>query len=181
MPRVASAGPSRGWSELPRGSAIEVVKLRPDGSEATRYPGSVIEALSAGLWLAVEARWTMGEIALDGLRFVPGDRLHEYFSSEHPFNVFAIFSPEGALRGWYANVTYPSWIEWGRSLPVLFWHDLYVDVIALPSGITSVRDEDELAEAAPSFTDPDLEGMILEARDELLRRVARREFPFHDR
>ncbi len=165
------------WAELAPGTKIEVVKLDPGGDEVTRYPGVVLPSPKAGEWLAVEARWIRPEIALDGLRFVPGDTLREYFSSTHPFDAFAIYSPENTLRGWYANVTWPSWIDLADT-PVLYWHDLYVDLIALPSGEVVVRDEDELE---ASDIDLEIRNMILAARDELLRRFTTREIPFHDR
>ena len=48
-----------------------------------------------------------GRLSSMGSRFLPGDRLREWFSPRFPFNAFAVCSPTGQLRGWYANVTYP--------------------------------------------------------------------------
>ena len=119
-------------------------------------------------------------IELDGLLFSPGARIHEYFSNLEHFNVFAVFSPEGRLRGWYANVTHPSWMGMEQGKTAIYWHDLYVDVIGLPSGEIFVRDEDELEEARTGFEDPDLVETILTARDELIRSLRSRAFPFHE-
>ena len=168
------------WPPMPVGTPLECVKVKPDGERVARYPGIVIEAGAPAPWIAVEARWTMREIALSGLRFVPGDTLHEFFSPRHPFNVFSIFSPGGELRGWYANVTYPTVVEEQDGRYTLFWHDLYLDVIALPDGSTAVLDGDELEDAGIARSAPRLHDQIVTAKDELVRLAAARLFPFHE-
>jgi protein associated with RNAse G/E len=175
-------GAGTSWPALSPGQDIEVVKVRPDGSEATRYPATVLPGGCLDRWIAVEAHWTLDLIDLDGLRFTPGDTLHEFFTDSEYFNAFSVFAPDGTLRGWYANVTYPSWItqEEGDP-PVLYWHDLFIDLIGLPSGEFVVRDEDELEAAQPSLADPALHETILIARDEMVERFRKREFPFHER
>jgi protein associated with RNAse G/E len=128
----------------------------------------------------VRAEWTRRVVELDGLQFIPGDRLHEFFSPADCFNVISVWSPDGELRGWYANVTYPTRIDASAAPIALYWHDLYIDVIGLPDGTAIVRDEDELAESGVERSDPSLYALILEGRDELLRRFERRENPFHE-
>lgn len=167
------------WPALQPGSALTVVKLAPDGSEVTRYPGRVIDSGAPPPWLAVEARWVNRRVDLDGLSFVPGDTLHEFFSPVDRFNVFAVFSPAGELRGWYANVTHPSTLDPTTDPPTLVWHDLFLDVVALPNGPVTIRDEDELAEANLAARDPALYATILRARDDVLRRLRSHMFPFH--
>ena len=176
----APADRAAAWPELPLGTPLQIVKLAPDGTEAARYPGEVIEAGAPPPWVAVRATWVSRAHNLDGLRFIAGDRLHEYFSPAHPFNVFSVFAPDGTLRGWYANVTYPARLEPTTDPPTLTWHDLYLDVVALPDGTTVVRDEDELADAGLATTDADLHAAILAARDDLLARWHNRAFPFHE-
>jgi len=163
------------------GTSLTVVKLAPDGSEVTRYPGIVTEAGAVAPWVAVAATWVSRVVDLDGLVFVPRDTLHEFFSPVDQFNVFAVFSPEGHLRGWYANVTHPASLDTATDPPTLLWHDLYVDVVALPDGRVTVRDEDELAESGLATANAPLHAHIVASRDELLRRVALRAFPFHQR
>jgi hypothetical protein len=63
----------------------------------------------------------------------------------------------------------------------LYWHDLYVDLIGLPDGSYTIRDEDELEESGIKEADPELYSLILAARDELIRLFQVREYPFHDR
>jgi predicted RNA-binding protein associated with RNAse of E/G family len=170
------AGPA--WPALLTGAELTVVKLAPDGSEVTRYPGLVRSTDGGGTWVVVEARWTNRRVDLDGLSFVPGDLLLESFSPVHPFNVFAVHAPDGPRRGWYANVTYPSTLDVTTSPPTLFWHDLYLDVIALPDGSIHVRDEDELEEAGLARSAPGLHRAIVAAKDEIVRRIGAREDPF---
>ena len=176
------AGPtvtSATWPSLVPGTLLTIVKLAPDGAEVTRYPGRALAAVPAP-WLAVEARWVNRRVDLDGLSFVPGDTLWEYFSPAHPFNVFAVHAPGGALRGWYANVTHPAALDPAAAPPTLIWHDLYLDLVAFPDGRAVVRDEDELAESGLAAADPALHAAILAARDELLALFAARAFPFVD-
>lgn len=169
------------WSDLASGSELTIVKRAPDGSEAARYPGVVMAAEAPSPWLVAEAHWAMREVESAGLRFVPGDVLHEFFSGDDWFNVFAVFSPAGELRGWYANVTYPAKVEFVADPPVLAWHDLYVDIIVLPNGEPVVLDEDELDASGLASTNPELHARILATRDKLLQLARTGAFPFHER
>jgi hypothetical protein len=169
------------WPELPPGTAIQVVKLNPAGDEAARYPAVVVEVGATSPWVAVRATWVSRRYDLDGLIFEAGDRLHEFFSPVDPFNLFSVWTPDGRLRGWYANVTYPARLDPTTEPPTLFWHDLYLDVVALPDGTTVVRDEDELAASGLADRGPALHAAILAARDELLARRLAGAFPFHER
>ena len=89
-----------------------------------------------------------------------------------------VYAPDGTRRGWYANVTFPSAMDPTTSRPTLFWHDLYLDVIALPDGTILIRDEDELDDAGLAQSDPDLHRAIIAAKDELVRRFGAGEMPF---
>ncbi|MGA7671479.1 MAG: DUF402 domain-containing protein [Nitrolancea sp.] len=158
---------------LAPGTPVTIVKLKPDGTEAIRYPGEAIS--SPPLWVAARAPWEQRRVDLGYLVFEPDDVFFEYFALYRPFNAFSIFTKEGQLKGWYCNVTHPSWVD----DQTIYWHDLYIDVIAYPDGRTLVLDEDELAESRLLETDPTLHGTILAMRDELLRMVAECEFPFN--
>src|SRR5215216_4848389 len=168
------------WPELPLGTALTVVKLDPDGQEVARYRGVVIDAGAPNPWVAVQATWVSREHDLDGLLFIAGDVLHEFFSPTHRFNVFAVFAPNGELRGWYANVTHPARLDATTNPTTLIWHDLYIDVVALPSGRVVVRDEDELEESGLRETDRELYDAIRSTRDEILALARQRAFPFHE-
>ncbi len=108
------------WSSLLPGAELTIVKLAPDGSEAARYRGEVVGHRQDS-WVLVQATWTNRTIELGGLSFCPGDNLLEWFSPRHPFNAFAVFSPQDRLKGWYANVTHPARLDAtaGSAGPVL--------------------------------------------------------------
>ena len=166
------------WPALPPGQPLTVVKWAPDGSEVTRYPGHVVaERVPAG-WLAVEARWVNRPVHLDGLDFLPGDTMIEYFSPLARYNAFAVHAPDGTLRGWYANVTHQATLDPATDPPTLVWHDLYLDVIVLPDDTIVVRDHDELAESGLATSHPDTHAQILAAETDLLRLARAGEFPF---
>src|SRR4051794_30960678 len=122
------------WPRIAAGTPLIIVKLDPNGREVTRYPGVVIHAGESEPWVAAQAVWVSREYDLNGLKFIAGDTLHEFFSPTDWFNLFSVFSPEGQLRGWYANVTYPTRLDAASDPFTLFWHDLYIDVIGLPDG-----------------------------------------------
>jgi len=174
----AQPGSAEFWSRLLPGQAITVIKLAPEGQEAARYPGEVVALCQSERWIVVRATWTYRQVDLDGLSFVPGDELLEWFSPDHPFNAFAVFSPGGDLRGWYANVTYPPRLDDSKSPPLLVWHDLYLDLVGLPDGTVTLRDEDELLASGLRERDPRLYQRIIGASTELSRRFALRLPPF---
>lgn len=151
---------------------LTVVKLRPDGSEATRYRADAIDA-PAG-WVAARAIWTFGVVDIGYFTFEPGDVLYEFFSIDRPYNLFATCRPDGRLVGWYCNVTHPTHVAGG----VVTWHDLWVDVLVLIDGSIVVVDLDELEESGVEASDPALHRMILNARDELIELAETRAYPF---
>ena len=101
------------------------------------------------------------------LTIATGDTLHERFSCEHPFNAFGVMSPAGDLKGWYANVTWPTFLEATPDGLVLTWQDLVLDIIALPNGHIAHLDDDELAESPIPRAFPLLASAIIATRDHL--------------
>ena len=179
FPLDPAFGPPVPFPDLTPGTRIEIVKLDPAGEQVVTYPGVVLPNPDQPDWLITEARWVNRTVDLGGLTFHTGDRLIEIFSGTAPFNCFAVHDPEtNELRGWYANVTYPTRIELDGDLPRLFWHDLYLDVVGNPDGYLSLRDEDELAESGLDRTEPALHAAILEAAGYVVDVMATRSFPF---
>lgn len=176
-PRVTLHPPidqPQSWPDLPIGATLEVQKIDFDGAIKATYPGIVIDAGAPTPWVAVECRWVMPAGESDGLWLIPGDTLIEFFSPAHPYNAFRIHAPDGTLRGWYANVTFPTVVE-GATLS---WHDLWLDLIVLPDGTFTVRDEDELEESGIAQSDPNLYAAVVHAGEELVRLARARAFPF---
>ncbi len=159
---------------LSPGTWVTVRKLRPDGSEATRYPGQVIPCIDR--WIAVRAEWRLQRIDLGCLNFEPGDLLHEYFSPDRPFNAFAVFAPDRRFKGWYCNVTSPSRIEGDQ----ISWQDLVIDIIVCRDGRNVVLDEEELADSGLEQDDPGLYRFILNAWTELEQHIRDRAYPFSE-
>jgi predicted RNA-binding protein associated with RNAse of E/G family len=150
------------------GSTITVAKWAPDGTEVASYPAAVVATAAPAPWIELVARWTLPRVVVSGLVFEPGDTLHEFFSAEHPFNAFAVFSPEGLFRGWYGNVTYPAFLGATGDETLLVWHDLYLDVVILPDGSMQLLDDDELAESGLSAAQPAFASAIEQARLDLI-------------
>jgi predicted RNA-binding protein associated with RNAse of E/G family len=167
------------WPEVRDGDAFHIVKVAPEGHAVTEYPATVVLAHCHGPWVCVEATWTFRSLNIDGLIFEPGDRLLEWFSRDHWYNVFAVYSPDGEYRGSYANVTYPTRFDPDTAPPTLAWHDLYLDLIVLPNGEQLVRDEDELEESGLATSDPGLHERIVTACAEVKAHLRAADAPFH--
>lgn len=168
------------WPTLVTGREVTVVKrsAKHGGEFRVDYPGTVVETGMPSPWVEIEARWVAGTIHQGHIAFENDDILREIFSPIHPYNAFAVYTPAGTLKGWYANVVCPTVIEaLGDRLEVV-WNDLFVDIVATPDGVVAMLDEDELEAANLLATDPVLHGRILAARDELLERFQSRQAPF---
>jgi len=156
---------------LTPGSVVTVVKRAPDRTEAARYSATVAESDAPTPWIDLVAKWTLPRVDVAGLIFETGDTLREFFSAQHPFNAFAVFSPQVELRGWYGNVTYPAFMDLVDGEQVLVWHDLYLDVVILADGTTRLLDDDELAETLIPATDPAFAAAIVQARRDLIETI----------
>jgi uncharacterized protein len=168
------SGVNPGEPALLHSDRVDIVKLRPDGSEAATYTGTLIESPPG--WIAARATWTFRRMDLGYMVFEPEDYLLEYFSVEEPFNAFALFSPSGTFKGWYCNITYPTKVE-GTTI---YWHDLYVDVIQRANGEILVLDEDELEDAELRSHDQGLYHLITEARDLVVAKMRSGQYPFSE-
>lgn len=176
--RMAKATWDAGWhpdpgsvealATLTPGTVVTVVKRAPDGSEAARYPATVAEMTAPSPWIELVAKWTLPRVEVAGLVFELGDTLREFFSTQHPFNAFAVIAPGGELRGWYGNVTYPAFIDKVDGQDILVWHDLYLDVVILADGTMHLVDDDELADSPIPAADPDFADAITQARRDLI-------------
>jgi predicted RNA-binding protein associated with RNAse of E/G family len=156
------------------GDELRIVKLRPDGSEAATYPGTLVTESPS--WIVARATWTFRRMEFDYWTFEPGDYLFEYFAKTEPFNAFVVFSPEDEFKGWYCNITHPTTV----TNDSVFWHDLYIDVVQKRDGEIIVLDEDELEESRLHQTDPPLHRMINNARDSVVEKMRNGAYPFSE-
>ena len=150
---------------LAPGSPVHVRKLRPDGSQAYSWDGSVLRCDEQGIVLQAEFNVPLRELGYVTLR--QGDVFIEFYYWDRWFNVFQVSQPDGALKGWYANLGRPA--ELDAATGVLSYVDLALDVWANPDNSHLVLDEDELAELLEAF--PELRADAEQGTADLLRVV----------
>jgi hypothetical protein len=124
---------------LAPGSAVHVRKLRPDGSQAFAWDGTVLRCDASGIVL--RAPFNVEVVELGFTTFRRGDVFIEFYYWDRWYNVFQISAPDGTLKGWYANVGLPA--ELHSEQGELTYVDLALDVWAEPNGDYVVLDQDE--------------------------------------
>ncbi|MCL4504580.1 MAG: nicotinamide-nucleotide amidohydrolase family protein [Chloroflexi bacterium] len=142
-------------------------KLDYRGVEKARYEGEVLARDEHGV--LIQATWARPAVSLGFVTFERGDVLRESFYNDRWYNVFEIYSAQGCLKGWYADVARPARI----SADSLEWEDLLLDIWMNPAGELQTLDEDEFSAAEPDLTP--LERTVARntldvLRQELLRR-----------
>jgi protein associated with RNAse G/E len=147
---------------LDNGSPVHVRKLRPDGSEVFAWDGVVLRCDEEGIVLRAE--FNVDVVELGFTTFRRGDVFVEFYYWDHPYNVFQVSSPEGELKGWYANLGLPAVLD--AASEELRYVDLELDIWARPDGGYQVLDEDDLERLLTQR--PDLEAVAARGRAELL-------------
>ena len=121
-------------------TTITIYKLDHHGREVWRYPGHVLARDTHSIRL--EGFYNRDDTLVANAVFKRGDRLVETFYSDRWYNVFAVYDrDDGALKGWYCNVTRPATI----TDEAVSSDDLALDVWVSPDGAVTVLDEDEFA------------------------------------
>jgi hypothetical protein len=152
------------------GDEITVYKLDTRGAVVVSYQAILRELLPSGVCLS--ARWTRPTLELGYTVFETGDRFREWFYTDRWYNIFAVASERGELKGWYCNVAEPAHIT-PHSLSS---RDLLLDLWVDTSYAMTVLDEEEF-DSDQSLT-PDMRASALEALDQLRATTQRRESPF---
>ncbi|HEY3291317.1 MAG TPA: nicotinamide-nucleotide amidohydrolase family protein [Anaerolineae bacterium] len=116
-------------------------KLDYRGVEKARYTGDVLSHDEHRV--VIRASWTRPSVNLGFVTFERGDWLRETFYNDRWYNVFELFTPAGARKGWYADITRPARFDESN----LEWEDLLLDIWMSPDGTTQLLDEDEFAAA----------------------------------
>lgn len=127
-------------STVSPGAAIHVRKLRPDGSQAFAWEGTVLRCDAEGI--VVRAAFNLPLVDLGCTTFRQGDVFVEFYGWERWYNVFQVARPDGTLKGWYCNVGVPPTLDMPKR--ELSYVDLALDVWVNPDGTHQVLDEDEL-------------------------------------
>jgi uncharacterized protein len=124
---------------LLRGQPVHVRKLRPDRSQAFAWDGTVLRCDESGIVL--RAKFNVDLVDLGFTTFRRGDEFIEFYYFDRWYNVFQVSSPDGVLKGWYANVGLPA--ELKTDAGELQYVDLALDVWADPNGEFVVLDQHE--------------------------------------
>lgn len=122
-----------------KGDRFTVRKLDHAGREVLTYPGQVLRRDAHAIVL--RTHWDRAPLDLGYVVLEPGDRWTEHFFADRWYNVFRICTGDGALKGWYCNITRPARIQEGEVTAEDLALDLWVD----PSGEIWVLDEAEFA------------------------------------
>jgi hypothetical protein len=131
---------------------------RPD----VAYPGVVL--FDDGSHLVVRAPWNDPERDLGYVRFGPGDVFIEHYWRDRWYSIKEVHAADGALKGWYCDVTRPVQVR-PHGLVVT---DLDLDLWRSADGRTVARlDEDEFRASGLTESDPEAAAQALAALDEL--------------
>ncbi len=121
---------------------VIVNKLSPQGELKWSYAGEVIERGEDHLVL--EAFFDRDDMPFMGTTLKRGDRFVETYYTDRWYNIFEIYDrDDGALKGWYCNITRPSKFADGR----VEYVDLFLDLWVSADGRQTVLDEDEFLAA----------------------------------
>jgi predicted RNA-binding protein associated with RNAse of E/G family len=124
---------------LAPGSPVHVRKLKPTRALDYAWDGFVLRCDADGIVLRAE--FNVDLVERDFATFRRGDIFVEFYYWDRCYNVFQISTPQGRLKGWYANVGLPA--ELTDSAGELQYVDLALDVWARPDGGFVVLDQDE--------------------------------------
>ncbi|GAA2512225.1 DUF402 domain-containing protein [Streptomyces gobitricini] len=128
------------------------VRLVKAGRTKIRYPAEVLA--DDGTLLTVRAPWAADGVRDFGfVRFEPGDVFTEHYWRDRWYAVKEVRSADGALKGWYCDVTRPSVVD--RDLGEVLVEDLDLDLWVSADGTEILRlDEDEFAASGLAERDP---------------------------
>ncbi|MFF3163338.1 DUF402 domain-containing protein [Streptomyces sp. NPDC003273] len=141
---------------------VEVVLVK-DGRTKIRYPAELLR--EDGARVSVRAPWAGAGVRDFGfVRFEPGDVFTEHYWLDRWYSVKEVRAGDGALKGWYCDVTRPA----TRAGAELVVEDLDLDLWRSADG-TDVRrlDEDEFAAGGLAERDPVAARAAVAALDEL--------------
>ncbi|MFI5686426.1 DUF402 domain-containing protein [Streptomyces sp. NPDC051636] len=141
---------------------VEVV-LTKAGRTKIRYKSMLME--DNGTRVTVRAPWAGAGVRDFGfVRFEPGDVFTEYYWRDRWYAVKEVRAADGAVKGWYCDITRPAVLT-GTELVV---EDLDLDLWRSADGHDVRRlDEDEFAESGLARTDPEAAAAAVSALDEL--------------
>ncbi|MFF4530998.1 DUF402 domain-containing protein [Streptomyces sp. NPDC001407] len=154
---------------LTAGSDVTVTLTKRERTKV-RYPATVVH--DDGTRLAVRAPWAgVADRDFGFVRFEHGDVFTEHYWRDRWYAVKEVRSADGALKGWYCDITRPAAVGDGT----LLVEDLDLDLWVSADGGTVLRlDEDEFEESGLRTRDPEAADRAREAL-EALEALARAE------
>jgi protein associated with RNAse G/E len=163
------------------GAAVHVRKLEyGTRRELISWPGTLVELSNdVAVVRAPFKPFGTKPVFVDGVPLVSGDVFTEYYFLNRWYNVYHIADADGAVKGWYCNVTRPPEVDEDG----ISYVDMALDLFVHPDGRATVLDEDEFALASESVYDRrDVEPARVALQD-LLQTTAegRLPSPSHDR
>ncbi|MFI1017255.1 DUF402 domain-containing protein [Streptomyces sp. NPDC020965] len=139
------------------------VRLVKAGATKIRYPA--VPVSDDGVHAVVRALWAAPGVRDFGfVRFEPGDVFTEHYWRDRWYAVKEVRGADGALKGWYCDITRPAVVT-DTTLTV---EDLDLDLWVSADGSSVLRlDEDEFAASGLAERDPEAAGHAVRALDEL--------------
>jgi len=120
-------------------AVITITKLDFEGRERLTYQGQRVFANEQTT--VVRCRWEAPKpFAVGAFVLQAGDLFIEHYYPDEPFNIMAVYSPQGELKGHYCNITAPAEI----AAASIRWRDWLLDLLVLPDGGAIELDRDEL-------------------------------------
>jgi protein associated with RNAse G/E len=159
----------------PAGTRVRVDSLKYDGRLHRSWPARLVSqtgplVVLEGVFETEVRHGLLGTIAA-------GTRSTEYYWTDRWYSVFRFREPAGPLRNYYCNINRPAEFD-GRTLAFV---DLDIDVLVAPDFSHAVLDEEEFETHARRFGyTEEVLGRVAEAREELIRLIEARDFPFHE-
>jgi protein associated with RNAse G/E len=159
-------GAKIGGDDDAHSTLLVVQTLMYDGAKSYRWVGRQIHRDDEHLFFT--AVFERDGRDLGYVRFEKGDVFYEWYYFDRWYNVFQVYSKDGALKGWYCNITKPAVVA-GDELTFV---DLALDLWVWPDMSYLVLDEDEFDVLAEStYGADDIEA----ARAALAELIARTE------
>lgn len=141
---------------------IQVHLVKPRKQRTVIYEGVVLKQEPG--YRLVHARWERQAMDLGYVVFAPGDHFYEHYYSERWYNIFEVRSADGALKGWYCNITRPAYFLGD----VVTSEDLELDLFVAPDRRQLLRlDVEEFDALALDVREPEAYDAALRALDEL--------------
>ncbi len=116
---------------------ILVRKLDYRGQEIFHWSGEIVAQQPDGI--VVEAPFNVGRVDLGYVVLERGDLFVEFYYFQRWFNIFQVFGSDGALKGWYCNLSTPATLRDAE----LTYRDLALDLFVRPDGTWVEDDRDE--------------------------------------